>query len=663
MDCKIERKYKKNSDIEEKCVSRGVNIYQQILNNYWGFSDFRPVQEDIIKSVAAGHDTLALLPTGGGKSITFQVPTLAGEGMCLVVTPLIALMKDQVRKLNLLGIKAMAVHSGLSKEEIDTGLNNAVYGNFKFLYVSPERIGTEIFRVRLPQMNISLVAIDEAHCISQWGYDFRPSYLKIVHLREYLPGIPFLALTATATADVVEDIQDKLKFRERNVMRSSFERRNLVYTVKQIEDKHGYLLDTLPAMKGSGIVYARSRKKTRELAQFLHANRISADYYHAGLPHEIRNRKQEDWMTGRIRIIVATNAFGMGIDKADVRFVIHLDIPDSIESYFQEAGRAGRGNKLAHAILLYGPADKQAVEKRVQANYPEIDQIKKVYRTLGNYCQVPVGTAKNQVFDFNIADFAARYQISVMTIYSSLKFLQLEGYLELTEEIYNPSRIKFQVSRDELYQFQIANENFDAFIKLVLRSYTGVFSEFVTIYETFLARQANAKPELIIQYLKRLSSMGIIRYIPQKRTPVIVFTEERLDVKSLHISKEHYADRKKQYISRLQVIMEYASGRNRCRSLFLLAYFGEKGHSRCEQCDVCMMEDDLELSRYEFDNLQEKIRKILQEKTCSLEALIREIPLPDEKSIRVIRWLIDHNRILRQPDENLCWHTKTGKPQ
>ncbi len=632
-----------------------MNIYQQILNRYWGFSDFRPIQEDVIKSVAAGHDTLGLLPTGGGKSITFQVPALAGNGMCLVITPLIALMKDQVEKLNHMGIKALAVHSGLSADEIDTCLNNAVYGNFKFLYISPERIETEIFRIRLTRMNISLVAVDEAHCISQWGYDFRPSYLKIVRLREYLPGIPFLALTATATADVVEDIQEKLKFKRKNVLRSSFERRNLAYTVKQAEDKQRYLLDALPDLKGTGIIYARSRRKTRELAQLLQSNRISADYYHAGLRQDIRNRKQNEWMAGRIRILVATNAFGMGIDKADVRFVIHVDLPDSIESYFQEAGRAGRDNKPAHAILLYSPADKKTLEKRVEANYPETEQIKQIYRSLGNHYQLPVGTGKNQAFDFHIADFAARYRLSVMTIYSSLKFLQMEGYIELTEEIYNPSRIKFQAGRNELYRFQIANADFDAFIKLLLRSYSGVFTDYVAIYESVLARQAGVEPELILQYLKRLNAMGIIRYIPQKRTPVIIFTEERLDVKSLRLSKAHYAERKQQYIKRLKALLEYASTAGTCRSLFLLAYFGEKGKSRCGQCDVCMKNDNLDISRYEFDHVQEKIKTLLREKPRSLENLVRELPRPEEKSIQVIRWLIDHNRILHRPDESLCW--------
>ena len=588
--------------------------------------------------------------------MTFQVPTLAGEGMCLVITPLIALMKDQVEKLVQKGIKAMALHSGLSREEIDIGLNNAIYGNYKFLYVSPERLATEIFRIRLPRMNLSLVAIDEAHCISQWGYDFRPSYLKIAALREQVPDVPFLALTATATPRVIDDIQEKLQFREKNVLRSSFHRENLVYTVKHVEDKEHYLLELLHQLKGSGIIYARSRRKTRDLANYLRQEKISCDYYHAGLPQEARNRKQSEWMTGHTRVIIATNAFGMGIDKADVRFVIHADIPDSIESYFQEAGRAGRDGKMAHAVLLYSPSDKKSIEQRVRMSFPEIDQIKQIYRAIGNYYQIPVGAGKHQVFDFNVADFAARYKLSIMTVYSSLKFLQLEGYLELTEEIFNPSKLNFLVNRDELYKFQIANVDFDAFIKLVLRTYTGLFTEYVTIYEESLANQAGVKPELIVQYLRRLSAMGVIRYIPQKKTPVIIFTEERLDVKSVRISREHYADRKKEYISRLDTLMDYASGNERCRNLYLLAYFGEKGRERCGYCDVCMQENAPDVNKYEFDTAVEQAQKMLRERTMMLDDLVRELPLPREKSIIVIRWLLDHNRVLRGLDEQLSWN-------
>ena len=633
-----------------------MNIYQQILEKYWGFSEFLPLQDDIIKSIAAGNDTLGLMPTGGGKSVTFQVPALAREGICLVITPLIALMKDQVEKLNQLDIRAIAIHSGLSRDEIDVALDNAIYGNYKFLYLSPERLSTEIFKVRIEKMNVNLIAVDEAHCISQWGYDFRPSYLKIVDLREYLPGVPVLALTATATPEVVEDIQEKLKFRPKNLLRTSFERKNLIYTVREAEDKQRYILRLVRQMTGSGIIYVRSRKKTRDLALYLQKNNISCDYYHAGLTHPIRNRKQKDWMNGKIRIIIATNAFGMGIDKPDVRFVIHIDLPDSLEEYFQEAGRAGRDNKPAHAILLYNSGDKLSSEKRVAINFPEPDVIRRIYRALGNYFQIPLGGGKDQVFDFSIADFASRYKQSILTIFSSLKILQLEGYLELTEEIFNPSRIKFLTARDELYRFQIANIDYDVFIKLLLRTYTGVFSDYVTVYEDSLAAKAKVKTETILEYLKKLSTMGIIRYLPQKKTPVIIFTEERLDVKNLRISKENYKDRKDRYTKRMDEVVRYATENIRCRSVSLLEYFGERNAKRCGHCDVCMRNEELDISKYEYDLAVEEIRDILSGQKMTVENLVDSVSLPENKAIRVIRWLLDNNRVVLEKDQSLKWH-------
>ncbi len=632
-----------------------MNIYQQILEKYWGFTEFKPLQGDIIKSISAGHDTLGLMPTGGGKSVTFQVPALAKDGLCLVITPLIALMRDQVEKLNQRGIRALAVHSGMSKDEIDVALDNAIYGDYKFLYLSPERIGTDIFRIRLEKMKINLLAVDEAHCISQWGYDFRPSYLKIAELREYLPDIPILGLTATATPGVVDDIQDKLKFRKKNLLKTSFERKNLVYTVRDVEDKQRYLLKIVEQIRGTGIVYVRSRKKSREIAQFLHNNGISCDYYHAGLDHAIRNRKQYDWMKNRVRIIIATNAFGMGIDKADVRFVIHFDLPDSLEAYFQEAGRAGRDGLTAHAILFYHNSDKASVKKRIESNFPEIEIIRQIYRALGNYYQIPVGGAKNQVFDFNIADFASRYKLNIMTIFNSLKLLQLEGYLELTDEIYHPSKLKFIVDREELYRFQVANADFDAFIKLLLRSYSGVFTEYITIYEESLAKKANVRTDIILQYLKKLNTMGIIRYFPQKKTPVIIYTEERLDIKSLRISRENYKDRKERYSKRINEVLRFATEKNRCRSQFLLFYFGEKDANRCHQCDVCLKEKELDLTKYEFDLATEEIKDILSYESTDLEDLVEAVSLTEEKAIMVIQWLLDNDKISRGEDNKLTW--------
>ena len=514
---------------------------RKILTRYWGFASFRPLQEDIIRSVTEGRDTLALMPTGGGKSITFQVPALAMEGTCLVITPLIALMKEQVNRLNSLEIRSLMIHSAMTREEIDITIENCIYGDYKFLYVSPERISTPLFRNRVGRINLSLVAVDEAHCISQWGYDFRPSYLKIASLREIIdPEVPFLALTATATAQVVNDIMEKLEFREANVLRTSFARKNISYLVRRVEEKGTYLLKTLGKARGSGIVYVRSRKRSKEVAEMLVANNIKADFYHAGLPDELRDRKQASWSAGKTRVIVATNAFGMGIDKADVRFVIHWDTPDSIENYFQESGRAGRDGKPAWAVLLYSPSDRTRLDNSLRLKFPPVDRIKDVYEALCNYLMVPLGSGKNNVFDFNMSEFVSRFRLPVIETYNSLAFLQREGYVEFTEEINNPSRVHFIVGRDDLYKFQVANEAFDGFIKLLLRSYTGMFTEFVAINEDSLSKKAAITRDMVYNYLVKLASMHIIRYIPGKNTSLVIFTEERLERKALMISPENY---------------------------------------------------------------------------------------------------------------------------
>jgi ATP-dependent DNA helicase RecQ len=518
-----------------------MELYSQILIKYWGFTSFRPLQEEIIRSVSEGRDTLALMPTGGGKSITFQVPAMAQDGICLVITPLIALMKDQVDRLNSLGIKAVAIHSGMTTEEIDIALENAIYGECKFLYISPERIGTRIFQSRVGRLNLNLVAIDEAHCISQWGYDFRPSYLRISKLREYISKkVPFLALTASATPPVVKDITTKLGFRDENVLKTSFSRKNISYLVRKTEDKPGYLVQTLSRVKGSGIIYVRSRKKCRDIAVLLDANRVNADFYHAGLSDEIREKKQNFWTSGSTRVIVATNAFGLGIDKPDVRFVIHLDLPDSLENYYQESGRAGRDGKPAFAVLLVSPSDKSRLTDTLRKKFPAIDKIKDTYDALCNFLQVPLGSGKGSVFDFSLTDFVFKFRLPAVETYNSLQFLQREGYLEFTEEINNPSRVHFIVNRDDLYKFQVANESFDSFIKLLLRSYTGMFSEFVPVNEEALSKKSGATREIIYQYLVKLSSLNIIRYIPGKKTALVIFAEERLERKALLISPETY---------------------------------------------------------------------------------------------------------------------------
>jgi ATP-dependent DNA helicase RecQ len=632
-----------------------IEQYKQILTKYWGYTSFKPLQEEIIVSVAEGKDTLALMPTGGGKSITFQVPALAQEGICIVITPLIALMKDQVNRLNDLEIKSIAIHSGMSGEEIDIALENCIFGDYKFMYISPERISTKVFQAKVARLNLSLVAIDEAHCISQWGYDFRPSYLKIASLRDHISEkVPFLALTASATPPVIDDIMKKLAFREKNVLRTSFERKNISYLVRKAEDKGTYLIKTLRKINGSGIVYVRSRKRSKEVAELLVANSISADFYHAGLPNELRDKKQASWMTGETRIIIATNAFGMGIDKSEVRFVIHWDIPDCLESYFQESGRAGRDGKPAYAVLLYSPADKARLIDTIRKKYPAIEKIKDTYEALCNYLQVPLGSGKDNVFDFNMYDFVAKYRLPVIETYNSLQFLQREGYMEFTEEINNPSRVHFIVSRDDLYKFQVANESFDGFIKLLLRSYTGMFSEFVPINEEALSRKSAATRDTIYQYLIKLSSLNIIRYIPGKKTALVIFTEERLVRKALMISPDNYLHVKEKYEIRMNKIIEYADSESHCRSVYLLNYFGEES-DRCGTCDVCRERNELELSKYEFDLILEEIKTILSNNNPDAEELVKLIDYPEDRVIKVIRWLLDHNKIVKDRDHKLSW--------
>ncbi len=628
---------------------------RKILTRYWGFTSFRPLQEDIIRSVTEGRDTLALMPTGGGKSITFQVPALAMEGTCLVITPLIALMKEQVNRLNSLEIRSLMIHSAMTKEEIDITLENCIYGDYKFLYVSPERISTPLFRGRAGRINLSLVAIDEAHCISQWGYDFRPSYLKIASLREIIaPDVPFLALTATATSLVVNDIMEKLEFRKLNVLKTSFARKNISYLVRQVEEKGSYLLKTLGSVSGNGIVYVRSRKRSKEVAEMLVANNVNADFYHAGLPDELRDRKQASWSTGKSRVIVATNAFGMGIDKADVRFVIHWDIPDSIENYFQESGRAGRDGKPAWAVLLYSPSDKTRLYDSLRQKFPPVDRIKDVYEALCNYLLVPIGSGKNNVFDFNMAEFVSKFRLPVIETYNSLAFLQREGYVEFTEEINNPSRVHFIVGRDDLYKFQVANESFDGFIKLLLRSYTGMFTEFVSINEDSLAKKAAITRDTVYNYLVKLSSMHIIRYIPGKKTSLVIFTEERLERKALLISPENYLHVRDKYVSRLDKMVDYAESANRCRAVMLLDYFGEES-DRCGTCDICRERNELDLSKYEFDIILEEIKNILSLQSPDPEELVKLVMQPEEKVIKVIRWLLDHNKIIQDSSRKLKW--------
>ncbi len=632
-----------------------MDKYQKILTKYWGYSKFRPLQHDIIKSVGEGRDTLALMPTGGGKSITFQIPALAKDGICVVVTPLIALMKDQVENLLERKIKAVAIYSGMTKHEIDVTLENCVHDpNLKFLYCSPERLDTELFQVRIKQMNVNLLAVDESHCISQWGYDFRPSYLKIAEIRNLLPDTPVLAVTATATPEVVDDIQDKLEFKEKNLFKKSFERKNIVYLVREVEDKQKHMLKIVDAVHGSGIVYVRNRQKTKDIALFLQGKGVTADFYHAGLPTAQRNYKQENWKNGKIRIMVATNAFGMGIDKANVRFVIHVDMPDNTEAYFQEAGRGGRDEKQAFAILLYHKSDKLKLEKRIKSSFPPVEDIKRVYEALGNFFQLPIGAGKGMVFDFEMSKFVQTYKFNIMLVINSLSLLQHSGYLEISEEVDNPSRIMFIVQRDYLYKYQVANEVEDKFIKLLLRSYSGMFSEYRKIDENELARKAEIKRDRVTGFLIKLGRDKIINYIPSKKVPQIYYSEERLDKKSLLFTDEKYKLRKELYTKRIQSVIEYAT-HNKCRSQQLLAYFGDKQAARCGVCDVCTKRNQLGLSKYEFDLVLDEIKTLLKEKPLLTEQLVDTIKQNSEKVIKVIQWLLDNDKIIKDEKGKLYW--------
>jgi len=631
-----------------------VENYRQILTRYWGYSDFRPMQLEIIQSIADGNDTLGLMPTGGGKSITFQVYSLSKKGICIVITPLIALMKDQVQNLNSRGIKALAIHSGMSLMEIKITLDNAVWGEYKFLYVSPERLNSEHFNERLEQMDVNLITIDEAHCISQWGYDFRPSYLNIIQIRKILPHVKFLALTATATVKVVDDIQDKLGFRQKNVLQVSFQRENLNYLVRQVENKMGYLLETLTKVKGSGIIYVRSRRGTREISDELRKNNVNADFYHAGLSNPVRSSKQDLWISGKTRVIVATNAFGMGIDKPDVRFVIHFVPPDSLEAYYQEAGRAGRDGKKSAAVLLFNNAEKTKLKKHVAVAFPEIVSIKRIYQALCNYLQIAEGFGKNQIYEFSLQGFAQAFKFQQAMVFNSLKILQREGYLEFTEEVDSPSRVYFTVSRDDLYKFQVSNADMDGFVKLLLRSYTGLFTGFVTIDEELLAKRSGASSDQVYEYLKHLRKSKIIDYVPRNRTPYIYFSKERIHIDRLKISKESYDLRKKELTNRIDAVIDYATRTTKCRSQMLLEYFGETDSAPCGNCDVCKSLEFMGLTAFEFNNITEHVKKFLNT-PCTYEKLLLNLEGDQQKLRRVIKWLLDNEKIIYRVDNLIEW--------
>ena len=601
--------------------------YQLLLKKYWGYDDFRGIQRDIIESIMAGRDTLGLMPTGGGKSITFQVPALAQEGVCIVITPLIALMKDQVQNLRKRGIKAAAIHSGLSHDELLITLDNAVFGAVKLLYVSPERLTSDIFLTKLQHMRVSFICVDEAHCISQWGYDFRPSYLQIAEIRRLLPDAPVLALTATATPAVVSDIQQRLAFKQENVFRMSFERKNLAYVVRHAEDKFDELLHILNNLKGSAIVYARSRERTKEFAELLCKAGLQATYFHAGLDNAVKDQRQRDWQADKVRIMVATNAFGMGIDKPDVRIVAHIDCPSSIEAYFQEAGRAGRDGQKAYAVLLYNPSDQHKLEKRINDTFPPLDYVRQVYEHLAYFYQVGVGSGYNAIFEFNIELFCKTYHHFPIQVVSALKILNRAGYIDFTEEEDNQARVKFILERDDLYRLKENSPNEERLITALLRNYSGLFNDYRYIDEAYLAQLIGVSRPQVYMLLKDLSQKRIINFIPQKRTPYVRYMQRREEQEHLHFPKEVYDDLRTRFSERIKAMIDYATSEGICRSRLLLDYFGETRTMDCGQCDVCV---SLKNNQKQVDLATEAILQLLSDGKERPITALRSINMPYE---------------------------------
>ena len=626
-----------------------MNKYQEILKQYWGYDSFRDLQEEIITSIGEGKDTLGLMPTGGGKSITFQVPALAQEGICIVITPLIALMKDQVQNLRKREIKALAIYSGMTRQEILTALENCIFGNYKFLYISPERLDTEIFRTKLRSMKVSMITVDESHCISQWGYDFRPAYLKIAEIRELLPEVPVLALTATATPEVVTDIQARLKFREGNVFRMSFERKNLAYIVRKTDNKTKELLYILQRISGSAIIYVRNRRRTKEITELLMNEGITADFYHAGLDNAVKDLRQKRWQSGEVRVMVATNAFGMGIDKPDVRIVLHLDLPDSPEAYFQEAGRAGRDGEKAYAVILYSKSDKTTLHKRVVDTFPDKEYILNVYEHLQYYYQMAMGDGFQCIREFNLEEFCRKFKYFPVPVDSALKILTQAGYLEYTDEQDNSSRILFTIRRDELYKLREMGKEAEALIQSILRSYTGVFTDYAYISEESLAVRTGLTRQQIYHILVTLTKRRIVDYIPRKKTPYIIYTRERLKLRFLHIPPSVYEERKARYEARIKAMEEYVTTENICRSRMLLRYFGEKNEHNCGQCDVCLSKRATDnLSEESYEEVKRQILDLLSHSPLTPAETADQIKAEKEDIGQVIRYLLDEGELKMQ---------------
>jgi ATP-dependent DNA helicase RecQ len=613
------------------------------------------MQEDIVDAVVNGNDTLALLPTGGGKSICFQVPAMAMDGICIVITPLISLMKDQVMHLKKIGIAAAAIFSGMHHNEIEIIYNQAAFGMLKFLYVSPERLMTDAFIEALKKMNVNMIAVDESHCISQWGYDFRPPYLKIAEIRKYVPHAPVLALTATATPQVVEDIQYRLCFKKNNVFQTSYERKNVTYNVIHEADKFGLMYRLFKKMdKGSGIVYVRSRKRTKIIADWLQSVGISASFYHAGLDAKLRDYRQQLWMDGKIKVIVATNAFGMGIDKPDVRLVIHLDLPDSIEAYFQEAGRAGRDLQPSEAFLLVSDTDVNKLQENIQSSYPDLNRIKTIYDAIGNYLQIPIGAGLEQRYDFDINDFAQCYNLSLLEVYNAIKLMEREGFLITSEALNTPTKIHIIASREDLYRFQIEYKEFDTIIKYLLRNTPGVLSDLVNIREEQISQKTGMPVDKISRQLSQLERLNFMTYIPRSDRPNIQFLTERMDSRHFHLSDEVYKNRKDDAARRAQAVIDFVNNDKECRSVQLLRYFGEDIKKSCDKCDVCSSQNKMNINEKEYQDISENIIHELRESDSNIYNVLNKInQYHEEKILKTIRIMIDNNIIRQDREGNL----------
>ncbi len=632
-----------------------METIHQVLKKYWGHDTFRPFQEEIIQSVLEDKDTLALLPTGGGKSVCFQIPALMREGICIVISPLIALMKDQVENLKKRSIEARAVYSGMSKKEADVTLDHCVFGKVKFLYVSPERLLSYLFRERVRKMKVNCIAVDEAHCISQWGYDFRPPYLQIAEIRAYFPKVPVIALTATATPSVCDDIQEKLAFREKRIFRSGFVRKNLSFIVRETENKEVKLTEILQNVKGSGIVYIRNRKKTKEISEFLGRQKISADYYHAGLDNDVRNNKQEKWIQNRTRIIACTNAFGMGIDKPDVRVVVHLDIPESLEAYYQEAGRAGRDGLKAFAGLLYDQHDFFSMRENLQKQFPPPEYVRSVYHQLGNHVQIAFGAGMGESFDFDLLEFCRKYQLKPAETRNALRIIEQNNYIYVSESMNKLSTIYIPVDRETVYRYQIENKNLEPIIKMILRTAPGVFDDVTPIHERELAYHLSISPEKLMENLRFLHSHGIIQYNPIKTKPQITFVRERVSAENLLLDIKLMAQLKEAAEQRLQSVMGYVDNRTECRVKNLVRYFGEET-GNCGHCDICVEKNKLGLSEREFDIACAWLEKTLHVQPVSPEDLVQlKLPVRKEKLIETLAFLTENKVVIHTKDNLLTW--------